>query len=132
MITSTHPSALTAVQMDFSKSYDELLFQSKAEPVHLKKLRLLRIEVYKSVNRLNPEFMREVFVDKGFPYSLLFGTSLTLSSSKIARTNDFVFRACLAWKKLPKALKHAYSHEEFKTGINGISSIYCNCKLCTS
>ena len=67
MITSTHRRALTAVQMDFSKSYDELLVQSKAEPVHLKNLRLFMIEVYKSENRLNPEFMWELFVDKDFP-----------------------------------------------------------------
>ena len=132
MITSTHRRALTAVQMDFSKSYDELLVQSKAEPVHLKNLRLLMIEVYKSVNRLNPEYMWELFVDKDFSYSLRLGTSLTLPSSKIASTNDLVFRACLAWNKLPKALKHSSSLEEFKSGINGISSIYCNCKLCAS
>ena len=132
MITSTYRRTLTAVQMDFSKSYDELLIQNKAEPVHLKNLRLLMIEVYKSVNRLNPEFMWELFVDKGFSYSLRLGISLTLLSSKIANTNDLVFRACLVWNKLPKALKHAPSLEEFKSAINGISSIYCNCKLCAS
>ena len=57
IIVFTHRRALSAVQMVFSQSYEELLVLNKAETIHKKNLRLLLIEVYKSVSRLNPEFM---------------------------------------------------------------------------
>ena len=56
-IVSTHRRALSAVQMVFSKPYEELLIDSKTDPIHLKNLRLLMVEVYKSMQGLNPEFM---------------------------------------------------------------------------
>ena len=69
MIVSTHRRALSAVQMAFSQSYNELLVLNKVDTIHRKNFRLLIIEVYKSVSRLNPVFMWEHFVNKDINYS---------------------------------------------------------------
>ena len=130
MIVSTHRRALSAVQMSFSQSYEELLASNKSESIHKKNLRLLVIEVYKCVSRLNPEFMWDYFLNKDINYSLRLGISLFLPPKKTTSTNDLVFRACQAWNKLPKTIKLASSLEKFKSGIKDIDSIYCMCKLC--
>ena len=129
-ITTAHRRALRAVEMNFSKSYEELLNISSSLPIHMKNLRLLMIEVYKSINRLNPEFMWNMFENKDVSFSLRRGKLLTLPEKKIAGTNDLVFRACLAWNNLPSTLKLAPTLKEFKSGINQVDSIYCKCKLC--
>ena len=103
-ITTTHRRALCAVQMDFSKSYEELLVVSDSDSIHMKNLCLLMMEVYKCIHRLNPEFMWNVFKNKDFSFSPRLGKLLTLPAKKISGTNDLVFRACLAWNNLPSAL----------------------------
>ena len=46
--------------------------------IHTRNLRTLMIEVFKSLNKLNPEFMWEIFKFKETPYSLRYGKPLTL------------------------------------------------------
>ena len=80
---------------------------------------------------LNPEFMWELFVPKDLTYALRSDRPLTLPSKSTSETKSLVFRACQAWNHLPKVLKEASSLQEFKSGINQIDSIYCNCKSCS-
>ena len=130
MIINTHRRALRAVCMAFDKTYEELLILNNAESIHERNLRLLVTEVYKSINKLSPEFMWKFFPFKEVTYKLRRGTPIALPSSKIAGTNDLVHRACQAWNKLPKELKNDDSLETFKSDVKKIGGIYCAYKLC--
>ena len=57
IINYTHKRALRAVTNDFSMSLDEILSKTNTNSIHHKNLCALLIEVYKSLNSLNPEFM---------------------------------------------------------------------------
>ena len=67
LIFRTQKRVLRAVNLDFTTTGDTLLEKYKAESVHTYNLRALAIEVYKSINHLNPSFMWDLFVPKIHP-----------------------------------------------------------------
>ena len=69
---------------DSTSNFESLLIKSNSVSIHQRNLQLLLIEIYKTVNNLNPSFMAEVFVTNVVPYILRGSTNLTLPK---ARTN---------------------------------------------
>ena len=61
-INRTHKRALRILYRDYESSFEELLERDKTKTTHTKNLQKLMIEVYKSLNHLNPEYMWEFFV----------------------------------------------------------------------
>ena len=53
--------ALSFLHYNYEISYEELLLKSDRAPMNVNRLRLLCIEIYKTINNLNPEFMRDLF-----------------------------------------------------------------------
>ena len=51
---------------EFTVTFEELLERDNTKTTHTKNLKKLMIEVYKSFNHLNPEYMWEFFVKKMF------------------------------------------------------------------
>ena len=101
--------------------------------IHQRNLQLLLIEIYKTVNNLNPSFMAEVFVTNVVPYILRGSTNLVLPK---ARTNlygiDTVrFVGQKSWQSMPKEIKESQSLDIFKRNIKAIP-LDCSCKLCNS
>ena len=102
-------------------------------PLYQRNLQLLLIEIYKTVNNLNPSFMAEVFVTNVVPYNLRGSTNLVLPK---ARTNlygiDTVrFVGQKLWQNVPKEIKESQSLDIFKRNIKAIP-LDCSCKLCKS
>ena len=90
----------------YSGKLSELLQQSNSIPIHTKNLRLMVVEVYKSLNFIGPEIMWGTFDTKSVPYNLRQGHTLKSVCPLNARTlNTFDFCASLAWNKLPGNLK---------------------------
>ena len=46
---------------DYEISYEELLSKSSTSSMNVKRLRALTIELYKTINKINPNFMRNLF-----------------------------------------------------------------------
>ena len=46
---------------DYEISYEELLSKSSTSSMNVKRLRALCVELYKTINKLNPDFMRDLF-----------------------------------------------------------------------
>ena len=49
---------------DYGSSYHDLLIQSEVSGIKIMTLRLLAIKVFKSVNKLDPEYLNEMFTIK--------------------------------------------------------------------
>ena len=62
--------ALRFVLDDDESSYHDLLIQYGVSGIKIMTLRLLAIQVFKSVNKLNPEYWTEMFTIKKFPCDL--------------------------------------------------------------
>ena len=64
LMKSVHRRSLRAILNDFYISYKEMLDKTDKKTIHQKNLEVLMIEVYKSLNSLNPEFMWNMFSHK--------------------------------------------------------------------
>ena len=129
-IASVQRRAIRAVYLDFQTSRVYLLDKYTCEPLHIKNIRDLLTEVYKSINKLNPEFMWQLFQPKITTMSFRHGTPLALPKPSASTTNSLVFRAILAWNKLPVKTKEAPSLKDFKNLIMKRNDFYCQCKSC--
>ena len=76
-------------------------------PIHKKNLRILMIEVYKSLNQINSDFMWDLVQSKNSPYQLRMPQILTLPTtlSKTYGTYSLAFRASFVWNNLPAKIK---------------------------
>ena len=54
--------ALSFLNNDYEISYEELFLKSDRATMNVNRLRLLCIEIYKTINNLNPGFTRDLFV----------------------------------------------------------------------
>ena len=46
---------------DYEISYEELLLKSDRATINVNRLQILCTEIYKTINNLNPKFMRDLF-----------------------------------------------------------------------
>ena len=69
---------LQVVRNVHGKSYEELFTVCNDISVHQKHLRILAIEVYKSLMKTNPDFMWNLYTIKLIPYDLRTGEKLYL------------------------------------------------------
>ena len=130
-IENTQVRALRAVHTDFATPRDELLEVYQETPLHTRNLRILLIEVYKSLHKINPEFMWNLFTYKVTNTSFRRGQLLALPSRQDCYKTSLVLRATLAWNSLPASLKQADSLSVFITAIEQINSFYCQCRICS-
>ena len=70
--------SLQVVHNTYGKTYDELISMNSDVLIHQRHLRFLITGVFKSVNNLNPHFMRDYFRMIFFPYDLRKGNTLHL------------------------------------------------------
>ncbi len=56
--------ALRLVYSDCASSYEMLLAKSNETTIHVQTIRLLAFEIYKTLNNLNPSFMKDYFLEK--------------------------------------------------------------------
>ena len=58
---------LRIVLDDYDSNYDVLLRKSGKVTMEIKRLRVLPIEIFKTVNNLNPNYMNDIFIPKLHP-----------------------------------------------------------------
>ena len=56
-INSTHKRPLRILNNDYDSSLDKLLNKSDTVAIHIKNLQKLMLEIYKSMNHLNPSYI---------------------------------------------------------------------------
>ena len=129
VIISTHKRALRAILHDYHSNYSELLTLSSSVSIHEMHLRFLAVEIYKTINNLNPSF----FELKTISYNFRKGNLLKLptANSSAYGTSSFLFRGSLLWNALPKSIKSSSSINTFKSAIHKCNlSAQCGCKIC--
>ncbi len=130
LINATHRKALCARYNTFNSSFDELLLKSNSLSIHNKNLQMLVVEIFKSLNHLNPEFMWNSFTLRPNLYNLRQGSSLIVPRARSTRAlNSFDFRAALAWNHLPLYHKREDTLSKFVSSLKK-HQIYRRCKNC--
>ena len=127
-----HLRALRIAYRDYESDFETLLKRDSSVTVHQRNLPLLMVEIYKTKENLNPEFMKDIFITNDMPYSLRSGNSLLQPS---ARTTNFGIETTPSighklWQMLPNDIKTANSLAVFKNRIKTWKGEKCNCRLC--
>ena len=132
IIKKTHRRALSALLFRFDLDLPELLELHGSQTVHTKHLQILMTEVFKSLNKLNPEFMWDCFEFKNTPYNLRSVKTVILPPSKTKSfgINSIRFRGSLLWNTLPNYLKTCSDLSEFNRRIKSWNGDSCSCLLC--
>ena len=132
LINRTHKRALRVVHNNKGLLLNELLQIKEESHIHLKNIRLLMCEVFKSLHRTNPEFMWNLFKPKHLEKNLRKPTLLQLPSpkSKSKGTNTLLYRASTLWNSLPSHFVTAKSISIFKNLLNKWDVSKCICKIC--
>ena len=118
--------------MTFMNHNENLLNRSDDISIHQKHLRYLDTEVYKSLTKLNPEFLWNFFERNHIPYNLRRGDLLLLPAAKSTcyGVSSLAFRGSLLWNNLPPQVKESQTLEEFKNRIKNLRSIDCTSAVC--
>ena len=72
---------LQVVYNNYMTTYDELLALDNKLKIHQRQLQFLAIEMYKSKNKLNPNFMWKTYKEENILYSLRRGISLLIPNA---------------------------------------------------
>ena len=88
---SSQKKGLRIVYKEPDKTLNHLLKIDGSPGIHLRNLRFLMIEVFKSLNKLNPQFMWNLFQVKNISITLL---ALPSKHSKSKGTNNILYKAC--------------------------------------
>jgi len=70
IINRLHKRALRTIYDDFTLDREQLLLKEKTCSIHTKHLRTLMTEIYKTINKENPQIMWDIFKTKHTPYNL--------------------------------------------------------------
>ena len=132
-INKLHERCLRIVYNDSISSYEELLESDNSVSIHIRNLQALAIELYKVVNGLSPDIMKDVFplntssnyntrnrrVFHSRPIKTVYYGSETLShlGPKI-------------WELVPDEIKSLNFLTSFKAAIKKWKPTDCPCRLC--
>ena len=116
-INSTHKRALRILHNDYDSSLDKLLKKSDTVAIHIKILHKLILEIYKSINLLNPLYIWHLHERKEGQYDL---RTKHLCKLPITKTIKFCmeslsFRGSLLWNSLNDDIKELPKVASFKT-----------------
>ena len=112
---------------DNEEALDALLQRDGTLKIHMKNLRKLMVEVYKTTNHLNSPFMWDIFANKGVEYDFRITILCELPPAKSQKfgTNSLTFKDSLFWSSLSDEIKTAKSLIIYKKSENG-THFTCN------
>ena len=101
--------ALSIVFNDFDADYDELLNKMETNSILQTRLKRIAIEVYKSINGLNPSYIRSIFDIKNVPYELRDSSRLDqpLKETTNFGLRSFNYLGSKIWNNLPLNIKNS-------------------------
>ena len=126
LINRTHKKALRVLYKNNEFDLSELINLDSSTTIHVKNLRLLMCEVYKTLNNLNPTFMKELFRHKPLKVSLRAQKLLILPSvrTKSSGTNTTLYRCVTVWNSLNPQIMNAKTFQEFKTSLGMVKDAF--------
>ena len=60
-IENLQKTALRSLYNNYQLTYEEMLDKANSSTMNVKRLRFLCVEIYKTINNLNPSFIKQIF-----------------------------------------------------------------------
>ena len=117
--------ALSIVFSDFDADYDELLNRMETNSILQTRIKRIAIEVYKSINGLNPSYLRSIFEIRNIPYVLRDSSRL---DQPLKQTTNYGLRSInylgsKIWNTLPMHIKNSPDIISLKLALRGWSGV---------
>ncbi len=130
-INKVHERGLKILYNTKHATFDEMLKLDNSSSIHTKNLQASTTEVYKTINKLNPSFMWDLFTVKQCLHDLRSKNLLILGKNLNNKgSNSFTHRGAILWNKLPDSIKNSVSMSIFKKKIKLWNGSKCTCKIC--
>ena len=131
LINRIHERSLRIAYNDYTSNFDTLLEKDNSTTIHMRNIQQLMLEVYRTLNNLNPKFMNEIFKYKQHNYNtrkqhLIYPNPHTSSHG----LQSFGYKSCQLWDLLPHEIQNADNVELFISHFQKISKLDCTCNLC--
>ena len=117
---------------DYKSSYFELLNNTKRCTLHVSRLRVLAIEVFKCIHKLNPEFLNNIIIKKENAYDLRdpFIVEVPKFHKIKYGKNTFSYFGPHIWNQIPADFKKEMDISVFKRLISTWNGPFCKCTSC--
>ena len=130
-INRIHERSLRIVYNDYESTFNQLLMIDKSFTIHHRNIQSLAIEIYKVINDISPEIMKDIFVLK---HNNRYNSNEVFITKNI-RTEHYgkeslSYLGPKIWKIIPNDIKTSKSLKDFKLKIRKWKPDKCPCKLC--
>ena len=132
-INRLHEICLHIVYIDNQSTFEELLEKDNTAAVHQSNLHFLATELYKDLNDLSPDLMKDVFpLNDDSGCSTCNKRTFKSRNIKTVRygTDSLAYLAPKIWELVPNEIKNLESLTAFKTVIKKWKTTNCPCRLC--
>ena len=125
---------LKVTEWVFSSSYGELLKKSGKSTMYVSKYRSWCIEVFKTLNDINPTFIKEIFKLRmtNCPIRENYNLNLEIPKSNQVRsgTKSLRYLGPKVWNSLPYHIRSSDNLTIIMTLIINWNRTVCSCKIC--
>ena len=132
-IENLQKRALRFLYKSYNTSYEDLLLKSGFSSMNVKRLRALCIEIFKTLNNLNPSFMKEIFSlrQTNRPVWEKYKLNLDIPSYNQVTfgRKALTFFGPKTWNSLPCHIKSAENLTSLETMIKFWKGETCTCKI---
>ena len=125
-----HERALRIVYNGFSSTFEQLLQNSGSFTIHERNIQALAIELYKIINDISPDIMKQVLPSKdcnvyssSFPFKSRNVHTVNIGTETISSIEPKI------WHIIPTLIKDAATLNEFKRKIKQWKPDLCPCRL---
>jgi hypothetical protein len=125
--------ALRFLTGDHKSTYEQLRKQLGIDCLYLKRIKEIVIEVYKTVNKINPEFMHDIFVAKDTSHNFRDGHILRMPNFNTIQYGkmSFAYYGAHLWNLLPNHFKSSINFNTFKRLLKDWDGPKCSCTSCS-
>ncbi len=117
---------------DYESDYEHLLSLANKPTIEVRKLRFLAIEIFKTINELNPSFMTKIFTLNTERIASRKVLKVKSQASRRYGTNSLRSLGPRIWNALPLEIRTCEHLNTFKALINTWSGPNCTCSNCGS
>ena len=131
-INHLHERALRTVYNDNVSTFEKLLEKDNSVTIHVRNLRILATELYKTKENLAAPIMHEIFEQRNIQYNLRSQTDFQLGSVKTVKCGLRALRYLgpKIWNIVPFEIKNSETLAQFKMKIKSWKPTHCPCNLC--
>ena len=133
-VESIQRRALRFLHDDNDSSYEDLLTKTGKNFMSVYRLKSLCIEIFKTINNLNPIYMKDIFqlaiTDRPVRQHNTHNLKKVSMRTTTFGTKSLTSLGPTIWNKLPAHLKSAENLVGFRKMIKNWNREKCSCKLC--